>query len=944
MLSTWTGEFIPNRSIHSIRALSIAGGETAAGVMEVNGVELWWQWCRGMKVIRVVTRGCGDGVDGMNVAVVVKCYTFDAKICLSIKSLLANKDKLLELAKIPLNENYSAMLLKKLPEKLGDPGKFLIPCDFSGMDTLRYSSTYDYMSVNQIDVIDVARKEYAQEMLGFSNNFSGGNPTSTSEPIISNFSCSLTPFEGSDFILEEIQAYLKDESISPEIDHADCDPEGDICLIEKLSNDDPFQLPSMELKQGEVIKAKSSIKEPLKLELKDLPSHLEYAYLEGVDKLPVIISKDLKDDEKQALLKVLKSHERAIAWKITEINGIDPRFCTHKILMEENYKPAVQSQRWVNPKIHEKDFLAILESQLIHQTRKKTTFTCPYGTFAYRRMPFGLYNDPGTFQRCMMAIFHDMIEKTMEVFMDDFSVFGDSFSSCLSHLDTMLQRHKISKNGLEVDQAKVDVTAKLPHPTATKVILQLVRFLGQRKMKHFQPIHYASKTMIGAQIHYTTMEKEILAVVYAFEKFRPSLVLSKSIMYNDHSALKYLLSKQDAKPRLLRWVFLLQEFDIIIRDKKGTKNLAADHLSRLENLHKDVFENKYINKNFPLETLGKISSRSIPWFADFANFYAGNFIVKGMLSQQKKKFFKDVRHYFWDDPYLFRICADQIIRRCMHGQEANDILKACHEGPTGGHHGANFTAKKVFDAGFFWPTIYQDAHNLVKSCDSCQRHGKISQRDKMPQNVIQVCEIFYVWAKALPTNDARVVVKFLKSVFSRFGTPKAIISDRETHFGNDKFAKVMSKYGVTHRLTTAYHPQTNGQVEVSNCSLKRILERTVKENRASWFEKLEDALWAFRTVYKTPIGCTPYKLVYGKSCHIPIELEHKAYWALKHVNFDLKTTGDHRKLQLNELNELRDQAYENYLIYKEKMKKLHDSKIKTAFSMLVIEFYSSILV
>ncbi|GJX64026.1 reverse transcriptase domain-containing protein [Tanacetum coccineum] len=183
-------------------------------------------------------------------------------------------------------------------------------------------------------------------------------------------------------------------------------------------------------------------------------------------------------------------------------------------------------------------------------------------------------------------------------------------------------------------------------------------------------------------------------------------------------------------------------------------------------------------------------------------------------------------------------------------------------------------------------------------------------------------------AKALPTNDARVVVKFLKSLFSRFGAPRAIISDRGTHFCNDKFAKVMSKYGVTHRLSTPYHPQTSGQVEVTNRGLKRILERTVGENRASWSDKLDDALWAFRTAYKTPIGCTPYKLVYGKACHLPVELEHKAYWALKHANFDLKTAGDHRKLQLNELSELRDQAYENSLIYKEKTKKLHDSKIK----------------
>ncbi|GKA96314.1 reverse transcriptase domain-containing protein [Tanacetum coccineum] len=186
----------------------------------------------------------------------------------------------------------------------------------------------------------------------------------------------------------------------------------------------------------------------------------------------------------------------------------------------------------------------------------------------------------------------------------------------------------------------------------------------------------------------------------------------------------------------------------------------------------------------------------------------------------------------------------------------------------------------------------------------------------------------WVKAKALPTNDARVVSKILKSLFARFGTPRAIISDHGTHFCNDQFAKIMLKYGVTYHLYTAYHPQTSGQVEVSNRGLKRILERTVGEHRASWFDKLDDSLWAFRTAFKTLIGCTPYKLVYGKACHLPIKLEHKAYWALKHCNYDLVTAGDHRKVQMNELNELRDQAYENSLIYKEKTKSIHDSKIK----------------
>ncbi|GJZ56932.1 reverse transcriptase domain-containing protein [Tanacetum coccineum] len=454
----------------------------------------------------------------------------------TISNSLMNKEKLLELAKIPLNENYSAMLLKKLPEKLGDPGQMVLHFEanprvplilrrsflrtgralidvygeeitlrvdneavtFNLDQTTRYSSTNDKL-INRIDIIDEVCEEYAPELLRFSNKSSGGNPTPTSKPFTSKF------------ISKEIEAYLKDDSISPKIDHADCDPEGDICLIEKLLNNDSVQLPPMDLKQGEIIKAKSSMKEPPELELKDLPSHLEYAYLEENDKLPVIIAKGLKDDEKKALLKVLKTQKWAIVWKITNIKGIDPRFCTHKILMEDDYKPTVQSQRRVNPKIHEvikKEVLKLLDAGMIYpisnspwvslvhcvpkkggitvvaneeneliltrlvtgwrvcidykklneatrkdhfplpfmdqmlerlaenefycfldgflgyfqilidpQDQEKTTFTCPYGTFAYRRMPFVLCNAPGTFQRCMMAIFHDMIEKTMEVFM-----------------------------------------------------------------------------------------------------------------------------------------------------------------------------------------------------------------------------------------------------------------------------------------------------------------------------------------------------------------------------------------------------------------------------------------------------------------------------------------------------------------------------------------------
>nr|GFB99427.1 DNA-directed DNA polymerase [Tanacetum cinerariifolium] len=343
----------------------------------------------------------------------------------------------------------------------------------------------------------------------------------------------------------------------------------------------------------------------------------------------------------------------------------------------------------------------------------------------------------------------------------------------------------------------------------------------------------------------------MLAVVYAFEKFCSYLIMNKSIVYPDHSALKYLFAKKDAKARLLHWILLLQEFDFKVIDTRGAKNYAAGHLSCLENPYENVFDPKEINETFPLESLNKVAHKdpSTPWFADLANYHAGNFIIK----------------------------------------EAIDILNACHSGPTGGHYGTNYTAKKVFDLGFFWPSIYKDAFELVKHCDSCQHQGKVSQKDEMTQNFIQICEIFDVWG-----------IEFMGP----------FLSSKE-----NKYILGVVDYFLEHqRLSSAIEELT---FEMTNSQ-----ESWQRENRASWSDKLEDALWVFRTTFKTSIGCTPYRLVYGKACHLPLVLENKAYWALKHANFDLKTTGDHRKLQLNELNELHDQAYENSLIYKERTKKL----------------------
>nr|GEZ66540.1 reverse transcriptase domain-containing protein [Tanacetum cinerariifolium] len=446
--------------------------------------------------------------------------------------------------------------------------------------TSRYSSNYNDMTAKRIDVIDMAYEEYSQEVMGFSDVISSGNPTPYYDPIVSTTSSTLTPFENNDFLLEEVDAFvtIEDDPTSPEFDQSFLDPEGDILLLESFLNNDP----SLPLQIKEIICLKF-----------DLPSHLEYAFLEGDDKFPVIIMEDLSVEEKTSLITVLKSHKRAIAWTLSDIKGIDPEFCTHKILMKEDFELEVQHQRRVNPKIHDvikQEVIKLLDARLIYPisdspwfspvhcvpkkggftvvenkdnelilTRlvtgwrvcidyyhEKTTFTCPYGTFSYRHMPFGLCNAPGTFQRCMMAIFHDMIEKTMEVFMDDFSVFGNSFQSYLSHLKRMLKR--------KLTEASILIAPDWDMPfelmcDANDFTIGAV--LGQRQDKHFRPIHYASKTMITVESNYTTTKKEMLVVVYAFEKFWSYLIMNKSIVYTDHSALKYLFAKKDSKARLL---------------------------------------------------------------------------------------------------------------------------------------------------------------------------------------------------------------------------------------------------------------------------------------------------------------------------------------------------------------------------------------------------------
>nr|GEY17501.1 DNA-directed DNA polymerase [Tanacetum cinerariifolium] len=559
------------------------------------------------------------------------------------KKLLNNKDKLIKLTKTPLNENCSAVVLKKLPEKLeladrtiSKPmgvaenvfvkvGKFYFPVDFV--------------------VLDFVADPRVPLILG--------------RPFLSTVHALIGVYEG------EIILRHDDQSLTLKC--------GDILILEALLNNDPeppsnqkdyFPSVRKDLKVVEP-KNQSSDDVPPKVELKELPPHLD-PWVSPVHCVPKKGGMTVIKNDKNELVPT----RLVTGWRVC-IDNRKLNEATHKDhfplpFMDQMLERLARNEYYC----FLNGFSGYFQIPIDPKDQEKTTFTCPYGTFAYKRMPFGLCNAPGTFQRCMMAIFHDMIEQTMEAFMDDFSVFGNSFSTCLTNLEKMLKRcedtklalnwekshfmvkegivlgHKILKKGIEVDKEKI-----------------------KRVEKHFRLIHYASKTMNQAKTNYTTTEKELLAVVYASEKFRSYLIMNKNIVYTNHSALKYLFAKKDAKARLLRWILLLQEFDFKVINTKGAENYAVDHLSRLEKPYENVFDPKEINETFPLESLNKIAHQ---------------------------------------DPSTLWTCPDQIIRRCVAGKEVIDILNACHSGPTGGHYGATTQQRRFLTQAYENSLIYKE--------------------------------------------------------------------------------------------------------------------------------------------------------------------------------------------------------------------------------------------
>jgi transposase InsO family protein len=478
--------------------------------------------------------------------------------------------------------------------------------------------------------------------------------------------------------------------------------------------------------------------------------------------------------------------------------------------------------------------------------------------------------------------------------------------------------------------------------------------LGQREGKIPYAIYFVSKNLSPAEANYIVTEKEFLSVVHAINKFRHYIMGYKVFVHTDHSAIRFLMNKPVTNARVTRWLLLLQEFNITIIDRPGRDNLVVDFLSRL--IH--TGDSTPVDDDFPDENLFSISTFT-PWYADVANYLVTDKLPQGMTSREKQRIIQLSANYMWHEDTLYRTGPDLVIRRCVREDEMQDIFRAFHDGPCGGHFADKRTTYKILQSGYYWPTIFKDAKKYVASCDDCQRMGKPTTVDEMPLQAQVVIEPFEKWAldfvgpinpmshrkkyilvctdyvtkwveaKALYSANEQSVVDFLfEEIFTRFGVPREIVTDQGTQFTSNLVKALTEQYKIKHRKSSPYHPQANGQVESTNKVIEAILTKTIQLHHKDWADRLPEALWAYRTAWRNTTGHTPYELVYGKQVLLPIEFQVKTFRTAMQLGMDLNEAKKQRLLQLNELDEIRQDALQRTTLIQEQRTKWHDKYIK----------------